>query len=134
MSRVWHTLKWLSGTSWPLYATTVLGSNVAAAIAIMLFLRFLVPLPGFKDFSSPTVSLGLIGLIYLVLAVLFGGIVTFILFRPVLDWQRHPDRHDPNMVRNLVMRIPFYQAALCAMVWAIGIFIVAIAARCRGRG
>lgn len=128
MDRVWRALKWLSGTSWPLYATTVLGSNVSAAIAIMLFLRFLVPLPGFKDFSSLDGSLGLIGLIYLFLAILFGAIVTFFLFRPVLDWQRHPERHDPNMVRNLVMRIPFYQAALCALVWAIGIIIVGVTA------
>ncbi|GJJ42237.1 adenylate cyclase [Corynebacterium ulcerans] len=127
MTKMWRAFKWLFGTSWPLYATTVLGSNVLGAVGVMLFLRYLVPMPEFAAFTKGTSYLPTLGISYLVVAVAFGIVVTFRLFRPVLDWQRHPDIHDPNMVRNLVMRIPFYQSALCALVWLIGIVILAVA-------
>ena len=65
----------------------------------------------------------MVGALYLVFAVIVGMIVTFLLFRPVLDWQRNPRAHDRNMVRNLVMRIPVYQAGVAATVWLIGIII-----------
>lgn len=94
----------------------------------MLFLKYLVPIPEFADFQASASHLPTIGGIYVALAVVFGAVVTFLLFRPVLDWQRHPERHDPNMVRNLVMRIPFYQAALCALVWLFGLMILAAVA------
>lgn len=93
-----------------------------------MFLKYLVPLPEFDQFTDEASYLPELGIGYLILAVIFGGAVTFLLFRPVLDWQRHPDTHDPNMVRNLVMRIPIYQAALCSVVWALGIVVLAIAA------
>ena len=44
MERFWRDLRWLWGTSWPLYAATVLGTNVIAAIGCMLFVRYLIPL------------------------------------------------------------------------------------------
>ena len=50
------------------------------------------------------------------------------LFRPVLEWQRHPDGHDPNMVRHLVMRLPVAQTIIVVAVWGIGIAIVTVAA------
>src|SRR5699024_4624347 len=58
-----------------------------------------------------------------IFAVIVGVAATILLFRPVWDWQRNPDDHDPNMVRNLVMRIPIYQAAVAALVWLVGIGI-----------
>jgi hypothetical protein len=58
------------------------------------------------------------------IATVVCAVVIFILFRPVLDWQRRPEKHDPNMVRNLVMRIPFYQMLVALVVWIIGIAIV----------
>ncbi|MHD0152902.1 adenylate/guanylate cyclase domain-containing protein [Corynebacterium diphtheriae] len=128
MTKLWRAFKWLFKTSWPLYATTVLGSNVLGAVGVMLFLKYLVPLPEFDQFTDEASYLPELGIGYLILAVIFGGVVTFLLFRPVLDWQRHPGTHDPNMVRNLVMRIPIYQAALCSVVWALGIVVLAIAA------
>src|SRR5699024_861721 len=123
MSRLLQALKWLWGTSWPLYAATVLGTNVLGALAIMLFVRYLIPHPTEASFDSDISYLPVVGGVYLVFAVLVGILVTFLMFRPVLDWQRHPEEHDPNMVRNLVMRIPIYQAILCAVVWFIGIII-----------
>lgn len=129
MSRLLQALKWLWGTSWPLYAATVLGTNVIGALAIMLFVRYMIPHPTDTSFNPDISYLPVVGSVYVVFAVLVGILVTFLLFRPVLDWQRHPDDHDPNMVRNLVMRIPIYQAILCAVVWLIGILIAtAIAA------
>ncbi len=123
MSRLLRALKWLWGTSWPLYAALVLGVNVIGALAIMTFVRLLIPMPELDAFSTNIPQLTAVGLSYLVFAVVVGIVVTFFLFRPVLDWQRRPDDHDPNMVRNLVMRIPVYQTVVCAVVWIIGIAI-----------
>ncbi|RNE48998.1 adenylate/guanylate cyclase domain-containing protein [Corynebacterium alimapuense] len=128
MSRLLRALKWLWGTSWPLYATIVLASNVLGAVAIMLFIRFLIPMPEIRSFTTDIPHLQVIGLTYLAFAVIVGIAATLLLFRPVLDWQRHPEQHDPNMVRNLVMRMPVYQAAVCTVVWAIGIVIAVVVA------
>lgn len=126
MRRLLRALNWLWGTSWPLYAATVLGSNVLGALAIMLFVRLFIPMPELDSFEANVPHLTVIGLAYLVFAVLVGAAVTFLLFRPVLDWQRNPEDHDPNMVRNLVMRIPMYQAAVSAVVWLIGLVIAVL--------
>ncbi|WJZ01493.1 Adenylate cyclase 2 [Corynebacterium freiburgense] len=61
---------------------------------------------------------------YLILATVITALVTFLLFKPVLRWQRNPSAYDPNMVRNLVMRLPMHQALLCAFAWLIGIGIL----------
>ena len=44
MDRIWRGFKWLWGTSWPLYALTVLGTNVLGGIAIMTFIRYFIPM------------------------------------------------------------------------------------------
>ncbi|QNQ89462.1 HAMP domain-containing protein [Corynebacterium poyangense] len=126
MTRLLRAIKWLWGTSWPLYAALVLSSNVAGALALMLFIRYLVPMPEMEQLAKEVSFLPALSLTYLVFSVIVGIIVTLFLFRPVLDWQRSPDNHDPNMVRHLVMRIPIYQAGVCAVVWFIGIIIAAI--------
>ncbi|MCF4005763.1 adenylate/guanylate cyclase domain-containing protein [Corynebacterium uropygiale] len=128
MTRMLRAMKWLWGTSWPLYAALVLGSNVAGALAVTLFVRFLVPMPEVDILTSKATYLPVLGICYLVFAVAIGMVVTFFLFRPVIDWQRSPQDHDPNMVRNLVMRIPVYQAGVCAAVWLLGIVIAAAVA------
>ena len=116
------------GTQWPMYATLVLGSNILGAVAIMTFVVFFLPMPEIKDFTSDVPHLALIGVLYVSFAVLIGISVTLLLFRPVLDWQRNPEAHDPNMVRNLVLRIPIYQAAVAGLVWIIGIVLAIIIA------
>lgn len=128
MERLWHGFKWLWGTSWPLYAASVLGTNVIGAVAILLFVRFFIPIPEVEQLSFQGSVFGLISMIYLVLAVILGVVVTFLLFRPVLEWQLEPDEHDPNMVRNLVLRIPVLQTGIVVVVWAIGIAILTVAA------
>ena len=128
MSRLLRAFKWLWGTSWPLYAALVLAANLIGALAIMAFIRFLVPMPEVRSFTSEVPHLEVIGLTYLAFAVIVGVVATLFLFRPVLEWQRHPDDHDPNMVRNLVMRLPVYQAVVCAAVWVIGIAIAMVTA------
>lgn len=127
MERFWRELRWLWGTSWPLYAATVLGTNVISAIGSMLFVRYLIPMPEVLELGLGG-QLGAIGVIYAVVAVVLGGVVTLYLFRPVLEWQRHPDGHDPNMVRHLVMRLPVVQTIIVVAVWGIGIAIVTVAA------
>lgn len=134
MRRLLRAMKWLWGTNWPLYAVLVLGSNVAGAAAIMAFIRFLVPAPRLKTLPDEIAHLEAIGLLYVSFAVVVGAAATFFVFRPVLDWQRNPDAHDPNMVRNLVLRLPIYQTAVCAAVWIIGIILgVSLAGTVSGR-
>ncbi|MCZ9309969.1 adenylate/guanylate cyclase domain-containing protein [Corynebacterium uberis] len=126
MSRLVRAVRWLWSTAWPLYAALVLGSNVLGAVAVMLFIRFLLPLPALDHpdgFAHRYSYLAVVGVSYLVFAVVVGAAATLAVFRPVLDWQRNPDAHDPNMVRNLVLRMPVYQAAVSAAVWGIGIII-----------
>jgi len=123
MERFWRELRWLWGTSWPLYAATVLGTNVLAAIGSMLFVRYLIPMPEVRELGLGG-QLGAVGVIYAAVAVVLGVVVTLYLFRPVLEWQRHPDGHDPNMVRHLVMRLPVLQTIIVVAVWGIGIAIV----------
>ncbi|AKE40436.1 adenylate cyclase [Corynebacterium kutscheri] len=127
MTKFWRGIKWIFSTSWPLYAATVLGSNLIGAFAIMAFLRYLVPLPEMSTFTD-TGYLPMVGIIYMICAVIIGALTTALLFRPILYWQRNPDKHDPNMVRTLVLRIPWNQALLAAIVWLLGIIILAIVA------
>ncbi len=128
MDRLWRGVKWLWGTSWPLYAATVLGTNVFGALAVMLFIRYLVPVPEVERLSFTDNGMGYVGAAYFAFAVVIGVVVTFLLFRPVLDWQRNPGRHDPNMVRNLVMRLPALQTGVVVGVWLIGIAIAGFTA------
>lgn len=111
------------GTQWPVYAALVLGANIVGAIAVMTFVFYFLPMPEIDGLTKQLPNLVMVGALYLVFAVIVGMIVTFLLFRPVLDWQRNPRAHDRNMVRNLVMRIPVYQAGVAATVWLIGIII-----------
>ena len=127
MQRLWRAIRWLGGTSWPLYTAAVLGTNLLAAVGVIAFLEFLLPLsvidPDIIPLQVSGTVLG-VGVAYIVVAAIISIVTSFALFRPVLDWQRHPDRHDPNMVRNLVMRIPFYQTVLTSLVWVVGIAII----------
>lgn len=92
----------------------------------MLFVRFFLPMPEIMDFTDEVPNLLSAGVAYLVFAVFVGMGATYLLFRPVLDWQRNPEEHDRNMVRYLVMRIPVYQAGVAAFVWIIGILVATI--------
>ena len=125
MERIWRELQWLWGTSWPLYAATVLGTNLLGAVGCMLFVRFLIPMDAVNELGLNG-QLGFIGVLYAAIAVALGVIVTFFLFRPVLEWQRRPDDHDPNMVRHLVMRLPVLQTIIVVAVWGLGIAIVTV--------
>lgn len=114
-------LKWLLRTSWPLYSASVLVSNVVGAVAITLFVGVLVPMPELSQLGYlPAVVGG-----YFAFAVIVGATASILMFQPVLRWQRNPDAHDANLARNLVMRLPTHQALLCALVWAVGIGLVA---------
>ncbi|MBK4156359.1 HAMP domain-containing protein [Corynebacterium macginleyi] len=126
MNRLWRGARWLMGTQWPVYAALVLGANIIGAIAIMTFILYFLPMPEIKDFAAELPNLKGVAAVYLIFAVIIGIAATLLLFRPVLDWQRNPDAHDPNMVRNLVLRIPVYQSMVAAAVWLIGIILTVV--------
>ena len=114
------------GTQWPVYAALVLGANLIGAIAIMTFILYFLPMPEIEDFAAELPNLKGVAAVYLIFAVIIGIAATLLLFRPVLDWQRNPDAHDPNMVRTLVLRIPVYQSLVAAAVWLIGIILTVV--------
>lgn len=116
-------MKWLKTTSWPLYAGVILGSNLFGALVVMGFIRFLIPMPEVAEFRYGVSYLPILGIAYLIFGILVGALGTLVLFRPVLDWQRHPELHDPVMVRNLVIRLPRYQVLVCGAVWLLGIVV-----------
>ncbi|MCG7233193.1 adenylate/guanylate cyclase domain-containing protein [Corynebacterium sp. ACRQM] len=134
MNRLLRGARWLMGTQWPVYAALVLGANLIGAIAIMTFILYFLPMPEIEDFAAELPNLKGVAAVYLIFAVIIGIAATLLLFRPVLDWQRNPDAHDPNMVRTLVLRIPVYQSLVAAAVWLIGIILtVAISSGQSGR-
>ena len=127
MQRLVRATRWLWNTSWPVYAVLILGTNVAGAAAIMAYIRFLIPIPELRYFEPGSV-LPTIGIVYVAVAAIVGVVASYFLFRPVIDWQRDPDSHDPIMVRGLVLRLPIAQALVCLVIWLIGIAIAVIGA------
>lgn len=128
MHRLWQNMKWLSGTPWPAYAASVFLCNLFGAVIVGLFLGVLLPLnqaARIDEFPKATIwALG----IYLIVAVIAGIGTTWMLFKPMLYWQRHPDRHDPRKVRYLVMRVPIYQSSVGVVIWGIGVVMFSIVA------
>ena len=56
MKKLGQYIKWAWGTTWPLYALSVLIVNVVGALALATFLRFLVPLGGAQELVSVTTT------------------------------------------------------------------------------
>lgn len=128
MQRLWRNLRWLRSTPWPAYAAAVFLCNLIGAVGVGLFLGVLLPLEGLSGFTElpGPAFIGL--LVYLTAAVVAGIGTTWLLFKPVLRWQRHPDLHDPRRVRYLIMRIPVYQAILGGIIWGTGVLLFGIVA------
>nr|WP_231375909.1 adenylate/guanylate cyclase domain-containing protein [Corynebacterium aquatimens] len=120
-------LRWLWSTPWPLYAAVLLFTNVVGAVAIMYYVRFLIPMPEASLLGDVAVGVSEVGIIYLFVAVVLGGLVSFALFRPVLYWQRNPQRYKRSTVRRLILRIPVLQTLVVGVVWLVGILIATAA-------
>ncbi len=128
MHRLWRNLQWLSQTPWPAYATGVLFCNLLGAAAVGVFLAGLLPIDGLVAFDELPLPAATGLLLYLIFAAMIGIYVTWVLFNPVLKWHRHPEAHDPQLVRRLVMRIPAYQALVGGVIWGIGVVVFGMAA------
>ncbi|MCI1255450.1 MAG: HAMP domain-containing protein [Corynebacterium provencense] len=128
MRRLARYLRWAWGTSWPLYALSVLVVNVFGALAVATFLRFLVPLPGAREFLSVSTLTASLYVGYFGFAIIVGVGMTLYFFTPVLGWERAPDSYDPTMIRRLVLRIPGFQALLGAVLWLVGVVIFTVVA------
>ena len=128
MQRLARYIRWAWGTSWPFYALSVLVVNVIGALGVASFLRFLVPLPGAREFLSvSTLTLSLyVG--YFIFALVVGVGTTLHFFTPVLGWERAPAGYDPRMIRRLVLRIPSFQALLGGGLWAVGVVMFTVVA------
>lgn len=128
MKQLLRYLSWAWGTSWPLYAATVLTTNVMGALAVATFLRFLIPLPEAKELTSLNTTTATLYVAYFAFAVVAGIAMTLYFFAPVLRWQRNPKAYDPNMVRDLVLRIPLLQTVTGAILWGIGVIVFTVVA------
>ena len=62
MSSFWRGFRWLMGTPWPLYASVLLFTNVAAAIAIMAFVRYLIPMPEARQLAKVAAGFAPVGI------------------------------------------------------------------------
>ena len=128
MSQFSRYVRWAMGTAWPLYALTILLTNALGALAVASFLRFLVPLGSAQHFTSLDTTTATLYVIYFVVAVVAGVSATLVFFAPVLRWQRNPDAYDPNMMRDLVLRIPMMQTMTGTVLWSIGVVLFTIVA------
>ncbi|HIW96126.1 MAG TPA: adenylate/guanylate cyclase domain-containing protein [Candidatus Corynebacterium gallistercoris] len=128
MTQLLRYIRWARGTSWPLYAATVLATNVIGALAVATFLRLLVPIPEAKELTSFDTTTATLYAAYFAFAVLAGITMTLYFFAPVLRWQRNPQAYDPNMIRDLVLRIPLLQTITGAVLWIIGVVIFTLVA------
>ncbi|AZA14542.1 adenylate/guanylate cyclase domain-containing protein [Corynebacterium choanae] len=136
MTRLRTIAAWLMTTSWPLYAAMVVASNVVGAFATIVFIRVLLPVGQLSANPAPatplTKHLPMIAVGYLLVAVIALLAATIWLLVPVWRWQRHPQAHDRNMVRHLVLRIPLYQAGIAALLWLMGFTLATILAAVGG--
>ena len=123
MNQFARYLSWAWGTYWPLYAATILVTNIVGALGVATFLRFLIPLPAARELTSPNTTTSVLYGAYFVFAITVGIIVTLMLFAPILRWQRHPETYDANMIRDLVKRIPLMQALTGGVLWAVGVAV-----------
>ncbi|MBV7294497.1 adenylate/guanylate cyclase domain-containing protein [Corynebacterium sp. TAE3-ERU12] len=127
MRAMWRNLRWLAGTPWPAYAAGVCMCNLIGGIGVGIFLT-LLPLERLTGFSELPASM-VIGLaIYVAVAAIVGIATTYVLFRPLLAWQRHRDTADPKRVRILVLRIPVFQALLGGVIWILGEVVFGVVA------
>ena len=111
-----------------MYAATVLATNVIGATAVATFLRFLIPLPSARELTSLNTTTATLYLSYFGVAVVAGIAMTLYFFAPVLRWQRNPQAYDPNMVRDLVLRIPLLQTITGIVLWGIGVVLFTVVA------
>lgn len=128
MTQFLRYVAWAGKTAWPLYAASVLATNIVGAMGVATFLRFLIPLPEAQELTSPNTTTAMLYAAYFIFAIIAGVTMTLIFFAPVLRWQRTPEAYDPNMVRNLVLRIPTLQTVTGAVLWTIGVVIFSLVA------
>jgi len=128
MTQFLRYLAWAGKTAWPLYAASVLTTNVIGALGVATFLRFLIPLDEAQALTNPDTITAALYLGYFLFAIIAGVTATLIFFAPVLRWQRSPKAYDPNMVRDLVLRIPALQTVTGAVLWSIGVVVFTLVA------
>ncbi|MDO4911433.1 MAG: adenylate/guanylate cyclase domain-containing protein [Corynebacterium sp.] len=93
---------------WLLYAVAVLGVNVGGVITLIAVLGVL----GYSTTAAP--------LTFAILACVIGLTATWAILRPALAWSFGREFYSVNALRRLVLRIPTFQARICAVLWSLG--------------
>ena len=128
MNELVQVARRLARSSWPAFVGTVLAANAAGAIAVYLFVEFLLPLPGLAQLHGSRHMLPLPLAAYVLFATAATTAAAYLLYRPILEWEHDQDAQDLVVVRTRVMRIPMLQAVVNFGVWMVGVLLVGISA------
>lgn len=113
-------LSWLRTTRWPKYARIVLSINVVALLGLLLFLKFLIPMPVLQMLPLT------FALAYFGIAAAIGVVASWILVRPVVRWQQHDQSTD---IWPRLISIPLHQSLICGSLWFFAALFLGLGAR-----
>jgi adenylate cyclase len=115
----WTPLRRLRGSPWPRYAVAMALSNVAGALVVFVFVRFVLPVPRTEGLTQAEARNVVVFGIVLVVAVVTGTASAALLLRPVLTWRRRggaPTRAE----QRAALRAPLRQVGVHAAMWTLG--------------
>ncbi len=118
MPTIAQGLRRLKGSPWPGYTASMVLANLTGALILMIFIRYVLPLPAADVQYARALNLALFGS-YLGLSVVIGFLVGIRILRPVIAWRRRGG--PPTAVeQRAVLRAPFRQAIVHAVMWTVG--------------
>jgi adenylate cyclase len=101
------------------YAAMMIGANVAGALVVLVFVLWVLPLPGIADSAAArrTNLLAFAG--YLLVAVPTGTVLVLRLLAPVRRWLADERRPTPDEQR-LTLLTPAREVLVHALLWSVG--------------
>ena len=113
-----QVLRRVKHSPWPGYTASMVLANLSGALIVMVFIRYVLPLPAADLQYARALNLALFGG-YLGLAVIVGFLVSARMLRPVVRWRQRGG--SPTAVeQRAVLRAPFRQAIVHAVMWTVG--------------
>jgi len=121
-----HTARWLARTPWPILALDLLRANIIGAIFTFAFLRFGMPSDHAMTFTDASVRNQVAFLVYLLLATVFGALLSIKLSLPVLIWHRQRSRPDNGFARRRALALPRMLTIANIGLWVVGGLILTV--------
>ena len=98
----------------------MLRANLVGALFTFAFLRFGMPLSDSISFNDVTGFFQLLFIVYLIVAMIVGGLASIQLSLPVLVWHRRRTRLDNDRARKRALQLPTLLTMVNGALWAIG--------------